>query len=144
MICSKGFISSCVFHSNKNPKQLENVMNNVLDNIGNWLKANKLIFNVKKSHLILFNIKKNSKSINYQNIRIYVCNDELQHKETAKYLGVHFDKRFSWDEHIQYTNSKISRRLGILKKIRNYIQAKTLKNIFDSFIKFYVDYGTLI
>ena len=38
-------------------------MSNAFDNIGNWLKANKVTLNVKKSNLILFNIKKNSKSI---------------------------------------------------------------------------------
>ena len=57
---------------------------------------------------------------------------------------MYFDKRLSWNKHIQYTNSKISRGLGILRKIRNYVQEKTLKNIFNSFIKPYVDYGTLI
>ena len=70
-----------VFHSNKNAKQLENVINNVLDNIQNWLKVNKLMLNVKKSNLILFNIKKNSKSISDVNIRIYIGSDKLEHKK---------------------------------------------------------------
>ena len=78
------------------------------------------------------------------NIRIYIGNDELEHKETAKYLGVYFDKRLSWNKHIQYTNSKISRGLGILRKVRNYLQEKTLKIIFNLFIKRYIDYVTLI
>lgn len=30
------------FTKKKNPKQLENVKNKALGNIGNWLKANKL------------------------------------------------------------------------------------------------------
>ena len=63
-------------------------MNNALDNIGNWLKANKLALIVKKSKLILFNIKKNRKSISDTNISVYIDSDELEHKETAKYLGV--------------------------------------------------------
>ena len=29
---------TCVFYTNKNPKQLENVMKNVFDNIRNWMK----------------------------------------------------------------------------------------------------------
>ena len=73
-----------VFHSNKNPKQLENVINNALDNIQNWLKVNKLMLNVKKSNLILFNIKKNSKSISDVNIRIYIGSDKLEHKKNWK------------------------------------------------------------
>ena len=70
-----------VFHSNKNPKQLENVINNALDNIQNWLKANKLMLDVKKSNLILFNIKKNFKLASDSNIRVYIGSDELDHKK---------------------------------------------------------------
>ena len=73
-----------VFYSNKNPKQLENVINNALDNIENWLKANKLMLNVKKSNLILFNIKKNSKSTSDSNIKIYIGSDKLEHKKKSK------------------------------------------------------------
>ena len=83
---------TCVLYLNKNSKQLKNVLNNALDNIGNQLNANKLILNVKKLNILLFNIKKNSKSISNTNIRIYIHNDELEHKETAKYLGVYFNK----------------------------------------------------
>ena len=70
-------------------------------------------------------MKKNSLSINDPKIKIYIGSDELEHKEIAKYLGLYFDNRLSWNKHVQYTNSKISRGLGILKKIRNYVQEKT-------------------
>ena len=102
-----------------------------------------MTLNVKKSNLILFNIKKNSKLISDTNIKIYIGSDQLEDKETAKYLGVYFHKRLSWNKHIQYKNSKIIRGLGILRKVRNYVQEKTLKNIFNSFIKPYVDYRAL-
>ena len=65
--------------------------------IGKWLKANKLTRNVKKSNLILCN---SPKSINDTKIRIYIGIDELGHKETAKYLGVYFYKRLSWNTQI--------------------------------------------
>ena len=40
---------TCIFHSNKNYRKLENEINTSLDNI---TKANKLMINVKKSNLI--------------------------------------------------------------------------------------------
>ena len=88
-------------------------------------------------------MKKNSKLISDTNIKIYIGSDQLEDKETAKYLGVYFHKRLSWNKHIQYKNSKIIRGLGILRKVRNYVQEKTSKNIFNSFIKPYVDYRAL-
>ena len=106
-------------------------MNNALGNIRNWLKASKLTLNIKKLNLILFSIKKNPKSISDANIRIYIGSDELEHKEIAKYLGLYCDKMLSWNKHIQYANRKISRGLGMLRKVKNYVQEKTLKNIFN-------------
>ena len=99
-----------------------------------------MTLHVKKSNLILFNIKSLISGTN----RICIGSDQLEHKETAKCLGVYFDKRLSWNKHIQYTNSKISRGLRILRKVRNCVREKILKNTFNSFIKPYVDYGTLI
>ena len=42
---------TCIFHSNRNYRKLENEINTSLDNI---TKANKLMINVKKSNLIFF------------------------------------------------------------------------------------------
>lgn len=55
-----------------------------------------------------------------------------------------FDKRLSWNKNIQYTNSKISRGQGILRKTREKInvQEKINKNIFNSFIK--LDHSALV
>ena len=47
---------TCIFHSNKNYRKLEDEINTSLDNITNWLKANKLMTNVKKSNLIVFKV----------------------------------------------------------------------------------------
>ena len=132
---------TCLFYSNKDYKQLEIDINRALENIANWLKANKLTLNVKKSNLILFNIQTNAKE--NPPIKICIGNSELEQKDCAKYLGIYFDKRLSWDTHIEYTNKTLSRGIGILKKIRYYVQGNTLKNIYNSFIKPYIEYGTL-
>ena len=84
---------TCIFHSNKNYKKLEDEINTSLDNITNWLKANKLMINVKKSNLIVFKVG-NSQSAR-ETINIYIENQILEPKDTAKYLGVYIDKRFS-------------------------------------------------
>ena len=58
-------------------------------------------------------------------------------------MGIYFDKRLSWDTHIEYINNKINRGIGIIKKIRYLVQENTLKNIYYSFVKPYIDYGTI-
>ena len=68
------------FHSNKNYWKLEDEINTSLDNITNWLKANK--FNVKKSNLIVFKVG-NSQSAS-ETINIYIENQILEPKDTVK------------------------------------------------------------
>ena len=80
---------TCIFHSNKNYRKLEDEINTSLDNITNWLKANKLMINVKKSNLIVFKVG-NSQSAG-ETINIYIENQILEPKDTAKYLGVYSD-----------------------------------------------------
>ena len=45
---------TCICHSNKNYRNLEDEINTSLENITNWLKANKLMINVK--NLIIFKV----------------------------------------------------------------------------------------
>ena len=132
---------TCIFHSNKNYKKLEDEINTSLDNITNWLKANKLMINVKKSNLIVFKVG-NSQSAG-ETINIYIENQILEPKDTAKYLGVYIDKRLSWDRHIEHINSKLNRGIGILRKLRSYLQQDSLRTIYNSFLKPYIEYGTL-
>ena len=41
-------------------------------------------------------------------------------------------------------NCKQNRRTGVLQKIRKSVKGKALKNIFNAFLKPYVEYGTLV
>ena len=132
---------TCLFYSNKDYNLLETDVNTALENIANWLKANKLTLNVKKSNLTLFDTRKNPK--NNSTVKICIGNNELEQKDSAKYLGVYFDKKLSWDKQIDYTNNKLNRGIGTLKKLRKYVQENILKNIFNSFSKPYIEYGTL-
>ena len=52
---------ACFIYANKSYSKLENILNCSLKNIANWLIANKLTLNIKKSKFIAFNISKNDK-----------------------------------------------------------------------------------
>ena len=82
---------TCLFHSNKNLKTLEIKVNAALNNISNWLKANKLMLIVKKSTLLIFNINKNNDD-NKTQIKLFTDKEELEQKDTAKYIGIYFNK----------------------------------------------------
>ena len=53
------------------------------------------------------------------------------------------DKQLSWSKHIEITNNKLHKGIGILIKLHNYVQVGTMKNLFNSFLKPYIEYGKL-
>ena len=81
---------TCIFHSKKNYRNLEDEINTSLDNITKWLKANKLMINVKNSNIIVFKVG-NSQSAD-ETINMYIENQILEPKDTAKYLRVYIGK----------------------------------------------------
>ncbi|GAG77400.1 unnamed protein product, partial [marine sediment metagenome] len=38
-----------------------------------------------------------------------------------KYLGIVFDPNLSWCEHVNYLSSNISKRIGVICRVKNYI-----------------------
>ena len=61
---------------------MEIEVNISLDNIANWLKANKLTLNFKKSNLLVFDSRKNSKE--KLSVKQFIYDTELEQKEFAK------------------------------------------------------------
>ena len=74
-------------------------MNDELLKIVDWLTANKLSLNVKKTNYIIFHPYQ--KRLNYDvNIKILDSRVKSTSKEYVKYLGVTIDNHLSWKHDI--------------------------------------------
>ena len=130
-----------IFYSHKSLEQIQTTLNNALNKISCWLKANKLTLNVKKSNLLLFSIDKNLQ--NKKNINMTINDEKLEQKDYVKDLGIFTDKNLSWRKQIETTTYKLNRGIGILRNLRSFLQEKQLKNLYNTFIKPYTEYGAL-
>ena len=95
----------------------------------------------KSQNLLAFDSRKKGKE--KPPVKLFINDEELEQKDFAKYLGANFDKQLSWSKHIEITNNKLHKRIGILAKPRKYVQEETMKNLFNSFLKPYIGYGNL-
>ena len=80
-----------LLYTDKDLKSLESVMNIELQKVCNWLNANKLTLNAKKSNSVIF--RPSQKKLSYQiNIRMYnnASNSDtsLECIDYVKFLGV--------------------------------------------------------
>ena len=110
--------------ANNNLKELETLVNRELGNVNEWLKANKLSLNIKKSNFVIFRPRqKNMPFIPRIRILDSVTNTyaNLEMKDYVKYLGLMIDSNLSWKYHIKSICHKISKLVGIVAKIRHYV-----------------------
>ena len=114
------------FMSHEKLETLESEANNELVKISDWLIANKLSLNTKKSNFSTIYPK--NKMIN-RKMEIFINNETLTEGQTVKYLGVLIGNKLSWKAHIQQNNLKISKCIGILANIRHHAPKNIFVNI---------------
>ena len=76
-------------------------------------------------------------------IQLSINGDKLNQSDCVKYLGVLIDKNLSWKQHIQHVNTKVSKSIGILAKLRHFVPNNILLNIFIAFISPHANYGII-
>ena len=95
---------------------VEQNVNNELQYISNWFKANKLILNLQKTNFCVF--KNNHHGMNIlQDVSLSIDSIPISKANVVIFLGVRVDINLKWDNHIEYVRSKISKCIGILHKL---------------------------
>ncbi len=95
-----------VSFAHENIDYLFDVMNGDLENLNDWIKANKLSLNVTKSCYLLF-----SNSNKCVNNVLKIGNEPLQKESVTTLLGVYIDEKLSWVDHINYVVNYVPIRL---------------------------------
>ena len=98
-------------------------------NLSQWLKANKLSLNVKKTELIIFHAK-NTK-LDY-GVKFKPNGRRLTPASTVKYLGILLDEHVLWTNQVNWINSKLNQTIEILSKRRYNASLPVLKIVYHS------------
>ena len=129
-----------IFVKNKNLSVISDTLNAELAKISIWLQANRLSLNVDKSSFMLF---KGSKGEDID-LNISVNSKPLTRVTKVKFLGVIVDEKLSWKPHIGYISRKISKSLGIMYKIRKYVNTKSLRDLYFTLVYPYLLYCNIV
>ena len=107
----------------KSNKSLEILINDVeksLEAITKWLRDSGLKVNQGKTEICLFS-KRDSAPI-----RIRIDGSTIESKKSIKVLGVVFDSKLNWSDHVAYAVNRASRALNAIKLIRKFFTTKEL------------------
>ena len=120
-----------IFTAASNIDQLQLNLSLDLSNVSNWLTANGLFLNLKKTEYVLFGtrqrlIRSESHSL------LCMEGKEVNQVKSFKYLGVLLDECLSFNDHISYLRSKFASRLGLLSQLRGCLTTEAANKIYLS------------
>jgi len=125
------------FYSHKKVDEIINTFNGELGLLTDWLHANKLTLNIKKTHYIIFT---NSNIRPTPNLDIIIDNQVIDRVSNTRFLGVIIDENLRYKHHVNHIKPKVARGVGILARARKFFSIKTLINLYYAFIHPYLLY----
>ena len=69
---------------------------------------------------------------------------EVRRVKIVKYLGMMVDDKLVWGQHVDYISSKITRNIGIFKRIRRFISQESLLLLYHTLIEPYFRYCSIV
>lgn len=128
-----------IFVSGDDLQQLCQIVTLELKRVNKWFKQNKLSLNLSKSKMMIFG---NGNSNAHEAIQIEGVVIERVHE--IKFLGVIIDDRITWNSHIKYITTKISRSISVIAKVKNILNIKALHTLYCSLILPYLHYCSVV
>jgi hypothetical protein len=59
-----------------------------------------------------------------------------------KYLGIKFDSTMSWSSHVDYLANNVSKRIGIIRRVKHYLPHDTLVMLSNALVIPHFDYAS--
>ena len=115
-------------------------INNELAKVCDWLKLNKLSLNVSKTKYMIFHtIQRKVFDLNLD-----MDGKKIERVKTFNFLGITLNENLTWNDHINKISNKISRNIGVLNNLKNFLPEKTKIIIYHSLIQSHLNYGLIL
>ena len=123
-------------------ENIENSCNFNLKLLHDWTTCNRLTANFNKTY---YNIVTNcSLPRGFFPLNLHINGNFFSCKSVGKFLGVVFDDQLKFNFHVSEIESKISKSIGILHRLRKLVPSETLKTLYFSFVYPYLTYRNMI
>ena len=103
-----------------------------------------LISHLLLLYLLLLKKRRRKRKKSSHKIKIKLDGKKITPSRYVKYLGIVIDCHLSWKYHELELHPKLSRAIGMLCKIRHYVNFDTLRMIYFGIFSSILMYGSLI
>jgi hypothetical protein len=114
-------------------------MNHSLEVLKSWATENNKMINKSKTIYQFFSLQHNNTDFNLK------IDNQLLQSASTKYLGVLFDNKLNWADHINKTVEKTNKRIRLMKRLAGTKWGSTqdtLKVYYNTYVKPIMNYGS--
>ena len=104
---------------------LQTILNSELNNIYQWLVANKLTLNVDKTEYMIIGTRQKLNHLSHD-MEVHIGEKKLKQVTSKKVLGVTIDDQLSWEEQVDNISKKVSQGIGVLRRAKLFVKYDTL------------------
>ena len=118
-------------------------LNKDLEIINKWVFQWEMNFNpdpAKQAYKVIFSRK--AKKIYHP--PLVFNNTTVSQSLSQKHLSVILDSKLTFDEHLKMVSIKISKTLGLLRKLDNLLPRSALITIYKAFVTPHLNYGDIL
>ncbi len=126
-----------------NKEELQRRLNSDLELMHNWLLANKLTLNKEKTEYMLIGSHQRLSTVETDPI-LEFGDTKIKRVNHAKSLGIIIDEQLLWKNQIEAISSKVSKGIGVLRRIKNCVPKTTLIKVYNALVLPYFDYCSLV
>ena len=132
-------ISSC----GANVHEINERLNENLEKVHQWLLANKLTLNNDKTEYMKIGSKQRLANI-INDPQIELGEAAIKRVNKSKTLGVVIDDHLTWNAQIDNITKKVSKGIGMLRRIKEYVPTSTIIKVYNAIILSHFDYCNLV
>ena len=110
-----------------------------LNALETWSKRWKMTFNISKYHVLRMTGKKTIITQNYK-----LGNEPLAAVSSHPYLGMEYDSKLSWKNHVQKVKAKGTKTINMVRKnFTKGTNTKIREQIYTSLVRLALEYGSI-
>ena len=130
-----------ILYSSKSLKDINKKINHDLSNLVQWLRANRISLNVKKTDIVIFKPKQ---KIITKNLNFRISGQKILPTSSTKYLGLILDENLMFKTQLDILRKKLSRANGLLAKIRHYTSPALCRTIYYAIFNSHIVYANQV
>lgn len=118
-----------IFYSNDDYNELIANLNSELNKLKHWMNANKLSLNMSKTKIMSFGNKNTA-----LDFPVRIDNSNIERVSEIKFLGITIDEKLSWKPHIRHTQSKVSKSISIINRVKFSLEYNALFTLYNALV----------